>query len=91
VKAKWAKNKGISLLTGVLINGIDDVGVIHKITNVVSGELKMNMRSMSIDSKDGLFEGRIMVFVNHKEELEELRRRLEMLDGINKVTRLDTE
>jgi len=91
VKAKWAKNKGISLLTGVLINGIDDVGVIHKITNVVSGELKMNMRSMSIDSKDGLFEGRIMVFVNHKEELEELRKRLEMLDGINKVTRLDTE
>ncbi len=90
VKAKWAKNKEISLLTGVIINGIDDVGVIHKITNVVSGELKMNMRSMSIDSKDGLFEGKIMVFVNHKEELDELSKRLEKLDGINKVTRLDS-
>lgn len=91
VKAKWAKNKEISLLTGVRINGMDDVGVINKITNVVSGELKMNMRSMSIDSSDGLFEGTIMVFVNHKEELEELKRRLESLDGINKVTRLDGE
>jgi len=91
VKAKWAKNKGITLLTGVKINGIDDVGVINKITNVVSGELKMNMRSMGIDSADGLFEGTIMVFVNHKEELEELKRRLEKLEGINKVTRLDSE
>jgi GTP pyrophosphokinase len=67
------------------------VGVIHKITNVVSGELKMNMRSMSIDSKDGLFEGKIMVYVNHKEELDELSKRLEKLEGINKVTRLDSE
>lgn len=91
VKAKWAKNKEISFLTGVKINGLDDVGIIHKITNVVSGELKMNMRSMSIDSKDGLFEGTIMVFVNHKEELDELCIRLEKLNGINKVLRLDND
>lgn len=90
VKAKWGKNsKRVSLLSGVKINGIDDVGVINKITNVVSGELKMNMRSMSIDSSDGLFEGTIMVFVTHKMELDTLCERLEALDGINKVTRLD--
>jgi GTP pyrophosphokinase len=89
VKAKWAKNKEISFLTGVKINGLDDVGVINKITNVVSGELKMNMRSMSIDSHDGVFEGTIMVFVNHKEELDALCQRLEELQGINKVIRLD--
>ncbi|MGI9190848.1 MAG: RelA/SpoT family protein [Chitinophagaceae bacterium] len=89
VKAKWAKNKEISFLSGVRITGLDDVGVIHKITNVVSGELQMNMRSMSLDSHDGLFEGTIMVFVNHKKELDELCRRLESLDGIHKVIRLD--
>lgn len=89
VKAKWAKNKGLAVLTGVKINGLDDVGVIHKITNVVSGELRMNMRSMSIDSHDGIFEGYIKVFVNDKEELNELCRRLEALEGINKVIRLD--
>jgi GTP pyrophosphokinase len=91
IKAKWAKNKEISFLTGVKINGIDDVGIINKITNVVSGELKMNMRSMSIDSSEGLFEGTIMVFVNHKEELDDLCNRLESLEGINKVLRLDME
>jgi GTP pyrophosphokinase len=89
VKAKWAKNKEISFLSGVRITGLDDVGVINKITNVVSGELKMNMRSMSLDSHDGLFEGTIMVFVNHKQELDELCRRLESLQGIHKVIRLD--
>jgi len=91
VKAKWAKNKEISFLTGVRINGIDDVGIINKITNVVSGEMKMNMRSMSIDSSEGLFEGTIMVFVNHKEELDELCQRLSALEGINKVLRLDAD
>lgn len=90
VKAKWAKNKEISFLTGVKINGLDDVGVINKITNVVSGELKMNMRSMSIDSSEGVFEGTIMVFVNHKEELDILCKRLKELEGINKVIRLDS-
>lgn len=91
VKAKWARNKDISFLTGVKINGLDDVGVVNKITNVVSGELKLNMRSMSIDSKDGIFEGTIMIFVNHKSELDELCKRLETLHGIHKVIRLDAD
>lgn len=91
IKAKWAPNKAISFLTGVKLNGIDDVGIIHKITNVVSGDLKMNMRSMSIDSGEGLFEGTIMVYVNDKEELSELCNRLEALEGIHRVTRLDAE
>src|SRR5690606_18747130 len=55
VKTKWAKNKEISFLTGVRLTGLDDVGVIQKITNIISGDLKMNMRSISIDSKDGIF------------------------------------
>lgn len=91
VKAKWAKNKEISFLAGVKITGMDDVGVINKITNVVSGDLKLNMRSMSIDSTDGLFEGTIMVFVNHKEDLDALCNKLASLEGIHKVVRLEGE
>ncbi len=89
VKTKWAKNKEISFLSGVRIIGLDDVGVIQKITNVISGELKMNMRSLSIDSKDGVFEGTIMVYVHDREELDELSERLEALSGISKVERLE--
>jgi len=89
VKTKWAKNKEISFLSGVRITGLDDVGVIQKITNVISGELKMNMRSLSIDSKDGVFQGNIMVYVHDREELDDLCKSLAALDGISKVDRLD--
>jgi len=89
VKTKWAKNKEISFLTGVRIVGMDDVGVIQKITNVISGELKLNMRSLSIDSKDGIFEGNIMVYVHDREELNNFCNKLGALEGINKIERID--
>lgn len=91
IKTKWAKNKEISFLSGVRITGLDNVGVIQMITNVISGELAMNMRSMSIESKDGVFEGTIMVFVHDREELDQLEDRLEELDGITKVERLEAQ
>src|SRR6187397_530939 len=55
VKTKWARNKEISFLTGLKIVGLDDVGVIHKITNLISGELKININAMTIEAKEGLF------------------------------------
>ncbi|WP_118972604.1 RelA/SpoT family protein [Taibaiella koreensis] len=89
VKTKWAKNKEISFLTGVKLTGLDDVGIIQGITNVITGELHMNMRSISIDSRDGVFEGTIMVFVHDREELDELCRRLGNIKGITKVERVE--
>lgn len=91
VKTKWAKNKEISFLSGVRILGLDDVGVIQKITNVISAELKMNMRSISIDTHDGIFDGTIMVYVHDREELDNLCQRLASLDGINTVERLEVQ
>jgi len=89
VKTKWAKNKEISFLTGVRIIGLDDVGVIQKSTNVISGELNMNMRSISIETHDGIFDGTIMVYVYDTQELDSLVKQLSALDGINKVVRLE--
>lgn len=91
VKTKWAKNKEISFLTGIKIVGLDDVGVINKITNVISGELKVNIAALTIESGEGLFEGTIKVFVHDKEELDELVNRLKQLNGIQSVDRFDTE
>ncbi len=91
VKTKWAKNKEISFLTGVKIIGIDDVGVINKITNIISGELGINISALTIESGEGLFEGMIKVFVHDKEELEDLVNRLKQLNGIQEVQRLDDE
>ena len=91
VKTKWAKNKEISFLTGLKIIGLDDVGVIHKITNLISGELKFNISAMTIEAKEGIFEGNVKIFVHDKEELDELVDRLIALPGIERVDRYDTE
>jgi GTP pyrophosphokinase len=91
VKTKWAKNKEISFLTGLKIVGLDDVGVIHKITNLVSGELKINIAALTVEAKEGLFEGNIKLFVHDKEELDELVDRLKKLPGIEAVERYDTD
>jgi GTP pyrophosphokinase len=91
VKTKWAKNKEISFLTGLSIIGLDDVGVVNKITTIISGDLKINIAALTIESKDGMFEGTIKVFVHDKDELEELVDRIQSLNGIQKVTRFDTE
>ena len=91
VKTKWAKNKEISFLTGLKIIGLDDVGVIHKITNLISGELKVNISAMTIEANDGIFEGNVRVFVHDKEELDNLVNQLLSLPGIERVDRYDTE
>lgn len=91
VKTKWAKNKEISFLTGLKIIGLDDVGVIHKITNLISGELRININAMTIEAKEGMFHGNIKVYVHDKEELDNLVNKLRALPGIVKVDRYDTE
>jgi GTP diphosphokinase / guanosine-3',5'-bis(diphosphate) 3'-diphosphatase len=91
VKTKWAKNKEISFLTGLKIIGMDDVGVVSKITNLISGELRINISAITIEAHDGIFEGTIKLFVHDKEELEELVDKLKSLQGIHSVERFETE
>jgi GTP pyrophosphokinase len=91
VKTKWAKNKEISFLTGLKILGVDDVGIVNKITNVISGDMRINISAITIESHDGIFEGTIKLFVHDKEELDELVERLLQLKGIENVTRFETE
>ncbi len=73
------------------IVGLDDVGVVNKITNLISGEMKVNIAAITIEAKEGLFEGNIKVYVHDKEELDELVSRLKALTGIHSVDRFDTE
>ncbi|HPG10134.1 MAG TPA: bifunctional (p)ppGpp synthetase/guanosine-3',5'-bis(diphosphate) 3'-pyrophosphohydrolase [Chitinophagaceae bacterium] len=91
VKTKWAKNKEISFLTGIKIIGMDDVGVVSKITNLISGELRINIAAITIEAKEGLFEGNIRLYVHDKEELDDLVQSLLKLPGIESVERYDME
>jgi len=90
VKAKWTSSAEIAFLAGIRMIGIDNVGVINKITKVISSDLKVNMRSVNVDSKDGMFEGTIMLFVNDTEHLKKLLAKLKNIKGITSVSRIDT-
>lgn len=89
VRTKWTSKEELAFLTGLRITGIDDVGVMNKITSVISGEMKVNIRSISVESGDGVFEGKLTLFVKNKQHLEKLIKRLKKLNGIYTVTRLD--
>jgi len=91
VKTKWAKNKEISFLTGLRIVGLDDVGIINKITNIISGEMRININALTIESHDGLFTGIIKVYVHDKDELDLLVQKLKGLNGIESVDRFEPE
>jgi GTP pyrophosphokinase len=88
IKTRWNKEHEISFLTEVLVSGIDDTGVLQKITGLISGDLKLNMRSLSIESKDGIFEGTIGIYVHNTEQLDALIEKMKTLDGILSVNRL---
>jgi GTP pyrophosphokinase len=91
VKTKWAKNKEISFLTGLKLTGLDDVGVIHKITNLISGELRINISAITVEAKEGIFEGNIRLYVHDKDELDGLFAKLKSLPGIQSVNRYDVD
>ena len=91
VKAKWTSQKELAFLTGLSILGIDDVGLINRITKVISEDFKINIRSITISSNEGIFEGSIMIFVNSTEHLDSLIKTLKQIKGITGINRFESE
>jgi GTP pyrophosphokinase len=90
VKAKWNSQKQLAFLTGIKIIGIDEVGLINNLTNVISNDFMVNMRSITVDSHEGIFEGSIMVYVNDTMHLDNLIAKLKLVRGVTDVSRFDT-
>jgi GTP pyrophosphokinase len=89
VKAKWASKHEESFKVGLEIIGTDRVGLINDVTGVISSELKVNMRSISIDTDTGIFEGKIVLYINDTKHLDVLITKLEQVSGVVKVKRFD--
>ncbi len=90
VKAKWSSQMGNAFLTDLKINGTDRVGLINDVTNIISGELKVNMRAMTIATDLGIFEGKITLYVQDTGQLDVMIKKLQKVNGVVKVTRIDT-
>ena len=91
VKAKWKKEDLVSHLASLRLIGIDDVGIVNKITEIISNQHNVNMKSISFEANDGLFEGKIKVLVYDREHLELLTQKFELIEGVKRVERWDSE
>jgi guanosine-3',5'-bis(diphosphate) 3'-pyrophosphohydrolase len=90
VKAKWAEtDKQIYLPASIRITGIDEMGILSRISEVISNDLKVNMRSVSVESNEGLFEGSITLFVKDTGHLDVLMRKILKIKGILSVSRIE--
>ncbi len=89
IKAKWTNEHLISFLAGIKIIGTDEIGIVNNITKVISNENSINMRSISFDTDDGLFEGIIMVYVHDTKHLNHLLENLKKVKGVTHVVRID--
>ena len=88
VKARWS-GKGSSQYTiSLRVIGNDDIGIVNNITSIISKEEKIAMRSINIDSHDGLFSGCLVVQLDDTSRLEQLLKKLRTVKGIKQITRL---
>lgn len=88
VKAKWSGKGNSQYSTTIKVIGNDDIGIINNITGIISKEEKIMMRSINIDSHDGLFSGNIVVNVEDTSRLEQLLKKLRTIKGVRQVIRL---
>ena len=90
VRAQWKESeKERQFLASLRITGTDDIGIVSNISEVISKDLKVNMRSFQMDSVDGLFEGTVGVFVKDTEHLNVLQRKLMKVKGVISVKRMN--
>ena len=89
VKANWASQQEISFLAGIKVIGTDRLGMINDITMIISSELKVNMRSLTIHTDNGIFDGNIELFVNDTRHLKMMIKELKKVQGVEQITRYD--
>ena len=87
VKAKWAGKRGSQYAITLRVIGNDDIGIINNITNIISKEEKILLRSISIDSNDGLFNGSLTVMLDDTSRLQQLIKKLKTVKGVKNVSR----
>jgi GTP pyrophosphokinase len=87
ISAHWESHKILSYLALINLSGIDSLGIVSKFTKVISDDQNVNMRSIHVESHDGIFEGSIYLYIHHTEDLNNLILNLMKIKGIHTVTR----
>jgi GTP pyrophosphokinase len=89
VKARWkGSSKAGAFQTTIKVTGTDEIGILNRISEVISKDLRVNMRNLNVSSRDGLFEAQIQLYVEDTKHLEMLLYRLGRVQGVHKAIRL---
>ncbi len=89
ITAEWTRFKKLSYLSRISISGFDRVGVVSEITNIISKQHNINMRTVHFDAHDGIFEGDLYLYVHNLQDLSELISRLLKIKGVDKAERIE--
>jgi GTP pyrophosphokinase len=88
LSAKWIDSTQQEFLVQIRISGIDHMGLVNDITQEISSNMHVNMKSLSFESDDGLFTGRINIIVKNNTLVKKLIEKLKKINGIDKVNRV---
>ena len=91
MKARWASKAAQQFQVTLRFTGIDDVGLVNQITQVISEDMQVNMRAISMETADGIFTGSVCVLVMNKSHLEDLITKLKNVSGVHSVGRVEAE
>ncbi|MDY6348587.1 MAG: RelA/SpoT family protein [Bacteroidales bacterium] len=88
IKTKWRKGQNISFLSGVRLKGFDRKGIIKELMDVVTSQMDLNIRSLNIETKSGVFTGTLMLYVQSVRALNNLIEQIRQIDQIESVERI---
>ncbi len=89
IAVRWAIHKLVSFVARISMTGVDRIGMVNDITNIISSELKVNMTNINISVKDGIFEGTIDLYVHHTQDLNNLILKISNVRGIDTIKRVE--
>ncbi len=89
VKAQWTGNTGGSYQAVLRVIGADDIGIVTNISQIISKDTSVKMRSVTVNSKEGFFEGDVTVTVNNTDVLLSLMKKIKAIKGVHSVSRID--
>ena len=89
VKAKWQPKSEIAFLAALKFTALDQVGLLNKMTDLLSNEMKLNLHSLQMESKQELVEATISIYVHNTKELDALIEKLSKMKGIQNVIRIN--
>ena len=89
IATEWDTHKELSFLVTIYIKGIDCMGLLNEVTQIISRQLNVNIRKLTIETNDGIFEGRIQLYVHDVDDVRTICNNLKQVQNIKQVTRIE--